>query len=105
MTDPEEVEAVRAHIAFQPRTTTDSFMETCMCCGEPGMDWYRGDQRIALTAMQHGHSIRWRGFSTSRLLGFTIGYGDGPLTEESQAWLKEWFQSHGVGPDSPGRSD
>ena len=30
----------------------------CMCCGYPGIDWYRKGKRITLTAMQHGHSLR-----------------------------------------------
>ena len=34
----------------------------CMCCGYPGIDWYRKGKRITLTAMQHGHSLRWKGF-------------------------------------------
>jgi hypothetical protein len=96
VTDPQEVESVRSHVAFVARTTSESFMETCMCCGGPGLHWYRGGKRIALTAMQHGHAIRWKGFFTSRILGFRMGYGDGPLTEESQQWLSNWFAAHGV---------
>ena len=106
VTDPTEIAAVANHIRFEPRTTRDSFAETCLCCGCPGMDWYVGKKRIALTAMQHGHSLRWRGFSTVRILGFRAGYGDGPLTEDSQAWLKEWFLSHGIGQAAdPGATD
>lgn len=96
VTDPEEINNLRKHLIFISRTTTNSFMETCMCCGGPGIDWYKGNKRIALTAMQHGRSIRWRGFSTTRILGFRFGYGDGPLTKESQQWLKSWFDTHGL---------
>mgnify|MGYP000859777626 CR=1 FL=1 len=96
VTDAGEVATVRAHIAFQSRTTTNAFLETCMCCGGPGIDWYNGNERIALTAMQHGHSIRWRGFSTARILGIRFGYGDGPLTEQSQQWIRDWLKSHGA---------
>ncbi|XOF33997.1 MAG: hypothetical protein ACL93V_01470 [Candidatus Electrothrix sp. YB6] len=96
VTEPEEIADVARHIRFVPRTTTNSLSETCMCCGGPGIDWYKGEKRVALTAMQHGHAIRWRGFSTMRIIGFRIGYGDGPLTEESQAWLKGWFRLHDV---------
>ena len=95
--DPAEVENLRRHLKFEPRTTTNSLLEACMCCGGPGIDWYRNGRRIALTAMQHGHSIRWKGFSTARMLGMQIGYGDGPLTRESREWLAGWFQKHGVG--------
>jgi len=97
VTEPEQIADVASHIRFESRTTTNSFMETCMCCGGPGIDWYRGKKRIVFTAMQHEHGIRWRGFSTMRILGFRVGYGDGPLTQESQAWMKEWFRSHGIG--------
>lgn len=97
VTEPGQVTDVASHIRFEPRTTTNSFWETCMCCGGPGIDWYKGKKRIVFTAMQHGQCIRWRGFSTMRILGFRVGYGDGPLTEDSQAWLQEWFESHGIG--------
>ena len=96
LTNPEEVDNLRKHLVFVSRTTTNAFWETCMCCGGPGIDWYKGDKRIAFTAMQHGHSVRWRGFSTSRILGIRFGYGDGPLTVESQQWLESWFEAHGL---------
>jgi hypothetical protein len=57
------------------------------------------NKRIVFAAVQHGQGIRWRGFSTMRILGFRVGYGDGPLTQESQDWMKEWFRSHGIGKD------
>jgi hypothetical protein len=96
VTDPVEVRKIASHFQFQPRTTTNSFYETCMCCGSPGIDWYRGNRRIALTAVQHAQGIRWRGFSTARILGIRVGYGDGPLTKESAEWLIGWFDQHGV---------
>lgn len=99
VTEPAEIADVASHIRFEPRTTTNSCMETCLCCGGPGIDWYRGTKRIVFAAVQHGQGIRWRGFSTMRILGFRVGYGDGPLTQESQDWMKEWFRSHGIGKD------
>lgn len=96
VTDPGEIADVANHISFVAQTTTNSLWESCMCCGGPGVDWYNGKKRIVFTAMQHGDAIRWRGFSTMRILGFRVGYGDGPLTEDSQTWLKEWFSSHGI---------
>jgi hypothetical protein len=96
VTDPVEVKQVAALLQFQSATTTNSFNESCMCCGSPGIDWYRGERRIALTAVQHGHSIRWRGFSTARILCVHIGYGDGPLTKDSADWLVGWLAEHGV---------
>ena len=56
----------------------------CMCCGYPGIDWYRGRARIALTSVQHGFALRWNGFP-----------GDAHFTEESARWLRQWFDRHG----------
>ena len=91
-----DVQEIASHFKFQPLTTTNSFYETCLCCGSPGIDWYRGNRRIALTAVQHAQGIRWRGFSTARILGIRIGYGDGPLTKKAAEWLIVWFDQHGV---------
>jgi hypothetical protein len=96
ITNPSTVAEVAAHIRFEPITIANSFMESCLCCGYPGVDWYRGTKRIAITAMQHGRGVRWKGFTTARFLGMTIGYGDLPLTAQSQQWLRNWFEAHGV---------
>ena len=52
----------------------------------------RADERVALTAVQHGRALRWRAFSD-----------DYPFTEESAQALARWFEEHGVrlGPDAP----
>lgn len=92
VTSPAEVADIRSHLRFQPLVTSNSMLETCMCCGEPGMDWYRGSSLIARTAFQHGKALRWRGFSTSRILGVSIGYGDAPLTAASRDWLAGWLE-------------
>ena len=61
----------------------------CMCCGYPGIDWYRKGKRIALTAMQHGHSLRWKGFKSG-----SDKFGDCYYTDESKAKLTDWFKAH-----------
>lgn len=96
VTNQAEVKEVVAHLKFEPVTIMDSKLESCLCCGSPGMDWYRGNKRIAMTSIQHGHAIRWKGFSTARILGVQVGYGDGLLTRESSNWLVGWFVKHGV---------
>jgi hypothetical protein len=53
VTDPAEVQEVREHLLA---TGTGS---QCGCCGFPGIDWYRGETRVALTAVQHGGALRW----------------------------------------------
>ena len=61
----------------------------CMCCGYPGIDWYRKGKRIALTAMQHGHSLRWKGFKSG-----SDKFGDCYYTNESKTKLADWFRAH-----------
>lgn len=55
----------------------------CCCCGHPGIDWWQGDRKIALTAMHHGRALRWSGFSM----------GDAQLTTASRQKLKEWLDA------------
>ena len=82
--DPKTVALVRNNIVFELGSPASS----CACCGYPGIDWYGGKQRLALTAVQHGKAIRWKGFP-----------GDAVLTSESSAWLKRWLSAHGIDPD------
>jgi len=92
VTDSMEIEAVRNNIRFPQKIQ----IYQCMCCGWPNITWYEGNKKLAMTSIQHGKAIRWRGFSQYRFLGKRISYGDARLTEESQAWLKEWLESHGI---------
>lgn len=62
----------------------------CLCCGYPGIDWYKGTNRLALTAVQHGSALRWKDFP-----------GDAQLTPESSRALAKWLLEHGV-PDLHG---
>ncbi len=63
----------------------------CMCCGYPGIDWWKGGERVALTALQHGEALRWRAFS-----------GDCPFTKESSQAIARWFKEHlGIGTKDP----
>jgi hypothetical protein len=79
---PAEIRQLVEHIQFQPRQETRS----CVCVGYPGMDWYRGQERVAETSVQHGRAIRWRDHFPT----------DAQLTEESAAWLREWLMRHGI---------
>ena len=58
----------------------------CFCCGFPGVDWWRAGQRVALTGVQHGKAIRWRGFS----------FGDRLFTDESARELGNWLSRHSL---------
>ena len=97
VTDPVELESIRQHIQFVP--FTNALFGACMCCGYPGLDWYKGSKRLALTAAHHGQGIRWREFGTSYSGPFRH-YGDVPLTLDSSIWLIEWLRQQGVTNDS-----
>lgn len=87
LTDPATLRRLASILRFKDGVSSNSFDDSCMCCGSPRLDWYRGDRRIALTALQHGRRLRWKGFTTASVLGVSVGYGDAPLTETSARLL------------------
>lgn len=93
ITNSNEIKMVFDHIQFIP--FTNELAGACMCCGYPGIDWYKGPKRIALTSLQHGHSIRWKEFGTSYFGPFRF-CGDIPLKLESAIWMLDWLKGHGV---------
>ena len=78
--DPDELSEVRDHLHVVSGRPSWS----CLCCGFPGIDWYRGETRIALTTVQHGFALRWAGFPR-----------DAYFTRESALWLRQWLERHG----------
>ncbi|MHB1036640.1 MAG: hypothetical protein ACYC35_18090, partial [Pirellulales bacterium] len=84
--DPAQIAEVRQNLEFVWGLPDRG----CACCGYPGMDWYCGQTRVALTSVQHWKAIRWSGFK-----------GDAHLTAESSLWLEQWLKAHGVTSDSP----
>ena len=86
VTNAAEIAAFTAMIRFEDGPGGGQ----CMCCGYPGVDWWKGGERIALTAVQHGRALRWGAFSD-----------DYPFTEESAKALARWFEDHGVRPEEP----
>ena len=93
VTDLAELKNIREHIQFVP--FTNALAGVCMCCGYPGLDWYKGSKRIALTAVQHGFGLRWSRFGTSYSGPFQ-NYGDVPLTLDSSIWIIEWLRNNNV---------
>jgi len=79
--DPVEIAQLREKIQI----ANDKPSGGCLCCGYPGIDWYRNGRRIALTSVQHGHGLRWKRFP-----------GDAYLTDDSQKSLQQWFIHHGM---------
>lgn len=82
VTNAAEVAAFTAMIQFEDSPSTGAY---CMCCGHPGIDWWKGGERLALTSVQHGKALRWRTFSD-----------DYPFTAESAAALARWFEDRGI---------
>ena len=81
VTDAKEIKEVADHIRFQ----SPQVMDGCMCCGCPGIDWYKDGKRVALTSVQHGNALRWKGFP-----------GDARFTQESATWIVAWLAKHGI---------
>jgi len=84
ITNRTEITNFNAIIQFDTNQTRKS----CMCCGYPGVDWYVGRQRIALTGVQHGINLRWKGFP-----------GDASFTKKSSREFAQWMLDHGI-PDA-----
>ena len=55
----------------------------CACCGYPGVDWWKGDKRLVLSAIHHGITLRVKGSS-----------GDLRLSFFSRLALSTWFKDH-----------
>ena len=81
LTDTQEISDFRALFKFEDKGENGS----CMCCGHPGIDWWKGDVLVARTAVQHLQGLRWKGF-----------YGDAELTSEARKTLDDWFSKHNV---------
>ncbi len=79
VTDREEIKQVFDHLKFEPQMAPND----CMCCGHPGIDWYKGKERVALTAWKHGYGIVSNGIVAT-------------LTPESRDWLKAWLLKHNL---------
>lgn len=77
--DPEEIRKVAENIKFETGTKQNE----CLCCGHPGVDWYVGDRRVAITAVKHGFGL---------MKGSVIS----TFTPESKEWMKKWLMGHGL---------
>ncbi len=76
ITDPIEIKDISKNIKFSVWQSNSK----CLCCGYPGIDWYRGGKLLALTAIQHGTAIRWKGFDHDKEFTFV-----------SAGWLGSWL--------------
>ena len=81
LTDPKEIAELRGIFKFKDRGSNSE----CMCCGHPGIDWWKGDELLARTAVQHLTALRWKRFN-----------GDAELTPEASEALSAWFAARSI---------
>ena len=81
ITNANEIAEFNSMLQFETNQTWNS----CWCCGFPGIDWYRGKYRLALTGVQHGRALRWKGFP-----------GDASFTKQSSLNLAQWSLDHNL---------
>lgn len=81
LTDPKEIAELRGIFRFKDLGSNSS----CMCCGHPGIDWWKGDELLARTAVQHLTALRWKRFN-----------GDAELTPEASEALSAWFAGRSI---------
>ena len=79
--DPKEIAELRGIFRFKDLGSNSS----CMCCGHPGIDWWKGDELLARTAVQHLAARRWKRFN-----------GDAELTPEASDALTAWFSARNI---------
>ncbi len=79
--DPKDIAELRGVFRFKDRGSNSE----CMCCGHPGIDWWKGDKLLARTAVQHLKALRWKRF-----------HGDAELTSEAAEALTAWFSARGI---------
>ncbi len=77
--DSDVLRELAKNIVFLPATEKNS----CFCCGHPGIDWYVGDQRVALTGWKHGFGL---------MAGGVVAF----FTPESKTWMRKWLLEHGL---------
>jgi hypothetical protein len=81
LTDTKEIAELRGIFKFKDRGSNSE----CMCCGHPGIDWWKGDELLARTAVQHLTALRWKRF-----------HGDAELTSEAAEALTAWFAARNI---------
>lgn len=79
ITAPQEIAEFRSLFKFRD----DKW--ACFCVGAPSIDWWRGSEKLAHTALKHGLALRWDEFG-----------GAAPLTPESRSKVQKWFKNHDI---------
>jgi hypothetical protein len=89
VSDPAEIQAALPFFQVQE----DDAMGSCMCCGNPTIEFWRGDQLVTAVGFHHGSSLRWHGWP-----------GDGSLASAGAAGLCGWLAKHGATDACEGRT-
>ena len=90
ITDPKEITAFNKMFVFVEKAKKSDWRESdvgqpCRCEGGPGIDWWKGGEKLAQTALHHGMSLWWDGFTW-----------DFFLTPSSKVEVAKWFASHSI---------
>lgn len=59
----------------------------CMCCGEPSIEFYKGEKLLVTLGLHHGRSLRWENGEWP---------GDGLLTKKSAKFICGWLSKRGI---------
>ena len=90
ITDPKEIAAFNKMFVFVEKTKKSDWQpsdigQSCGCEGGPGIDWWKGGEKLAQTALHHGKSLWWDGFTW-----------DFFLTPSSKDEVAKWFSAHSI---------
>ena len=90
ITDPKEITAFNKMFVFVEKAKKSDWEESdvgqpCRCEGGPGIDWWKGGEKVAQTALHHGKSLWWDGFTW-----------DFFLTPSSTDEIAKWFSAHSI---------
>ena len=90
ITDPKEIAAFNKMFVFVEKAQKSDWEpsdigQLCRCEGGPGIDWWKGGEKLAQTALHHGTSLWWDGFTW-----------DFFLTPSSKDEVAKWFSAHSI---------
>ena len=90
ITDSKEIAAFNKMFVFVEKAKKSDWEpsdtgQPCRCEGGPGIDWWKGGEKLAQTALHHGKSLWWDGFTW-----------DFFLTPSSKDEVAKWFSAHSI---------
>ena len=90
ITDSKEIAAFNKMFVFVEKAKKSDWEpsdtgQPCRCEGGPGIDWWKDGEKLAQTALHHGKSLWWDGFTW-----------DFFLTPSSKDEVAKWFSAHSI---------